>query len=101
MPSTNKNNYDDMKQRDILIEVATTQKHMMKKLDDSVKRLDKEDDKLHGRVNKTREDLRHEIDKKVGGVHRRVDKMRVWSGVSGVIGGFIGAISAYFTGGKQ
>ena len=100
MPPINKNNYDDMKQRDILVQVATRQEGII----DSLKDLKKEDVRIHDNIGKVNDRI-GAIDKlceqRTSNVHKRVDKIRWWSVGSGGIGGFLGALLAYLTGGRQ
>ena len=79
--------YDEMKQRDILIEVSVSQIAMKETMDKTFVRLEAADETLHGRIS----DVRKEADEKIKGVHERVDKIRWWSIASGGIGGMIGA----------
>jgi len=51
---------------------------------------------LHGRITKCNEST----DEKILTVNNRVDKIRWWSIGSGGIGGVLGAVFAFFTGGK-
>ena len=94
---------EDRSTRDLVIQVLTQQTAMDGKIntiDNNLKaRLDKqetEDHRLHGRITKASETA----DSKIADVHKRVDKIRWWSMGSGGIGGFVGFIIAYFTGGR-
>lgn len=90
--------YQKMKDHDLLVALLTKTDIHIENVNKTLSDLKTEDKALHGRITRANE----RTDKKVGEVHKRVDKIKFWSVGSGGIGGGIGAFLAWLTsfGGK-
>lgn len=92
-----KNDYHNMRDHDLLVQVATKQDMMHDDMKETFAELKKEDDILHSRISEANE----QTDDKVVEVNQRVDRIRWFSVGSGGLGGLVGAFLAFLTGGKQ
>jgi len=77
-----KNDYKKWKDHELLVRVATKQDMMH----EDVRELKDEDRRIHHRINDA---------------HKRINAIKLWTGVSGTIGGIIGGFLAWLTGGKS
>ena len=88
--------YQKMKDHDLLVALLTKSDIQNEHVINTLEELKTVDRELHGRITRANE----RTDRKVGEVHKRVDRVKMWSVGSGGVGGLIAGFLAWFSSGK-